>query len=75
MLDEIPGHLICGAVLWPIALLVMAVWSDLQNRHIEDRHERGYSPRCNYNLRGNKTGRCPECGQKFVWRKTKSRGG
>ena len=41
---------------WPFVLLTMWLWS------LDPRRQSGLCTRCEYDLRGNTSGVCPECG-------------
>lgn len=56
--------------LWPGVIgntliytgLCLGIWTGLPAVRRALRRRRGHCPMCNYNLTGNATGRCPECG-------------
>lgn len=48
--------------LWNLAVLLIAIHVGLRGLRARYRHSTGYCTCCGYNLRGNVSGICPECG-------------
>ena len=62
--DKQTRTLACGAVLVTLA----ALWLGWNVRATFRRPRRGYCPRCNYDLTGLLSDRCPECGRPLIGR-------
>lgn len=62
------GHVLVIVPLWCLASVVVipmaALWYEEWRRKVRDRP--GHCKRCGYNLSGNVSGRCPECGTEIA---------
>ena len=61
-------HIVCDFPLWcPVAItLALLLLTTQRRRRIQRRARAGFCPTCDYNLTGNESGACPECGEKVV---------
>lgn len=50
------------AILWLVYYAIRGVWFMVRRQKIARRQRRGECTNCGYSLRGNESGRCPECG-------------
>jgi hypothetical protein len=53
---------VAAVPVWPLSLLFAALPAARLYRRLHRRHPLGLCPRCGYNLTGNVSGVCPECG-------------
>ena len=62
---ELVRGIVILIVLPAIVWFVKSILADLKARRRERRQETGHCVNCDYDLTGNSSGRCPECGREI----------
>ena len=63
--DAIPWACLLAVVPWPVFFLIAYALGERDRRFFQRRGAHGLCINCGYDLRGNTSGVCPECGTRF----------